>query len=165
MGTSFAEKIRIVIFLPAGDSVVKIQVADDASAGVDSGFLPCGLEGLQPILGVGPRQPEAAATLVDLEAHFAAVNFRDPAELRELLRKTLQPLFQNCVVGGNLRCGSCLVEIDLGKLFTFSQIAHLLEKVLILGCSAPGQDPEKRAVFPIKPSPATRCTIPACSVG
>ena len=36
----FSPKIRIVILLPAGDSVVKIQVADDASAGVDSGLLP-----------------------------------------------------------------------------------------------------------------------------
>jgi len=137
----------------------------ERSEGMDSASVSHGLESLQPLLGVGLRQPQAAAVLVDLEAHFAAVDFCDPAELREILRKTLQPLFQIRVVGSDLHRGICLVEIDLGKLFTFSQITHLLEKVLILGCSAPGQDPEKRAVFPIKRTPATRCTILLCSVG
>ena len=81
----FLLKIRIVIFLPAGDSVVKIQIADDASAGVDSGFPSCGFEGFQPLLGIGLRQPQAAAVLVDLEAHFAAVYFCDPAGFRVFL--------------------------------------------------------------------------------
>ena len=137
----------------------------ERSESMDSASVSHGLERLQPLLGVGLRQPQAAAVLVDLEAHFAAVNFCDTAELQELLRKTPQPLFQICVVGGDLHRGICLVEIDLGKLFTFSQITHLPEKVLILGCSAPGQDPEKRAFFSIKLAPATRCTIPICAVG
>ena len=137
----------------------------ERSESMDSASVSHGLESLQPLLGVGLRQPQAAAVLVDLEAHHAAVNFCDPSELRELLRKAQQTLFQIRVVGSDLHRGICLVEIDLGKLFTFSQITHLPEKVLILGCSDPGQDPEKRADFPIKLTPATRCTILVCSVG
>ena len=66
----------------------------ERSESMDSASVSHGLERLQPLLGVGLRQPKAAAVLVDLEAHFAAVNFCDTAELQELLRKTPQPLFQ-----------------------------------------------------------------------
>ena len=135
--------IRIVIFLPAGDSVVKIQVADDASAGLDTGFLPCGFEGLQPLLGVGLRQPQAAAVLVNLEAHFAAVDLRDPAELRELLRKSPQPLFQIRVVGGDLHCGIGLVEVNLSEFLLLVQMLFLRKLVafwLFRSGSRPGKE-------------------------
>ena len=135
--------IRIVIFLPAGDSVVKIQVADDASAGVDTGFLPCGFEGLQPLLGVGLRQPQAAAVLVNLEAHLAAIDFRDPAELRDLLRKSPQPLFQIRVVGGDLHCGIGLVEVNLSEFLLLVQMLFLRKLVafwLFRSGSRPGKE-------------------------
>jgi hypothetical protein len=146
LGTSFAEKIRILIFLPAGDSVVKIQVADDASAGVDSGFLSCGFESFQPLLRVGLRQPQAAAVLVDLEAHFAAVDFRDPTELRKFLRKTPQPLLQIRVVGGDLHCGIGLVEVNLSEFLLLVQMLFL-RKLVASWLFRSGSRPGKESLF------------------
>ena len=88
---------------------------------LEASLLGCFPKGLQPLLGVGLRQPKAAAVLVDLEAYSAAVNFCDPAELRELLRKAPQTLFQIRVVGGDLHHGIRFVEIDLRIFLLFVQ--------------------------------------------
>lgn len=90
---------------------------------MDPGFLRGLPQRVQSFPGVGLRQPQGAAVLVDLEAHAAAVDLCDSAELRKLLRKPPKPILEIRVVGGDLHDGIRLVEIDLGKFLLFVQNA------------------------------------------
>ena len=68
--------------------------------GVDAlrqGLLP---EALLPFLGIGSRQAEGTAALVDLEARAAlAVVGHDPAQIGVLPRKSGEPMLEIRVVG------------------------------------------------------------------
>lgn len=93
------------------------------AVGMDPSFLRDLPQRVQSFPGVGLCQPQGAAVLVDFEAHAVAVDLRDPAELREFLRKPSQPLLEVRVVGGDLHDGIRLVEIDLRKFLLFVQNA------------------------------------------
>ena len=88
---------------------------------MEPGFLCCLPQSVQPFLGVGLCQPQGAAVLVDLEAHAAAVDLRNPAELRKLLREPPQPLLEIRVVGGDLHHRIRFIKIDLRKFLLFVQ--------------------------------------------
>ena len=116
--------------------------------GVDTLRLGRFPEALLPFLGIGRRQAESAAALVDLEAHAAlAAVGHDLAQIGVLTRKSGEPVLEIRVVGVDLHNGICFVEVNLGELLFLFQNGSLRKISVFSALRVRVKTREKRPIF------------------